>query len=406
MRYITRLFIASTILSIFTLQSCTKENETTTKAYEVSGIAQKGPYIVGTNITIAELDEDLLPTGKSYYSTIINNQGEFEFPNVELSSNYVKLIASGYCFNEIWGNNSSKGELTLTSIADISNSSTININILTHLESARLEYLMKNENIEFNDAKKQAQKDVLSMFNLGETNDLEGSEKLDLTQVGISNAKLLAISSFILVGRTNDMIIELLTNIQQDIKSDGVLDNQTLQTDLRSRSELLKLNLIGDNLKNKFNLDTLPDYQTQINYFLNNSTFSSEVVFNIPSNIADKKNIMDIENLHVLSQDSTYYIIVEKNEEMFVRVSITLSDTSISWNYPTTHASGQVDGWNFDVLDHPDGSLDLRCELNANDRLCFLPIKFTGTGKINVMIQHEASRYAYMPEMYKEFILQ
>lgn len=176
------------------LWSCQRD-KVNTKTYEIIGAAQKGPYIIGTNITISELESDLTPTGKNFHSTISDNYGSYRIPDVEFSSNYAKLMADGTYYNEVGGWTTSK-RLTLTSIGNLNDSSTVNINILTHLESDRLQFLIKNAGMTFAEAKAKTKNEILAIFSLD--NEINSNfEYLDITKKGDDNAKLLAISSII-----------------------------------------------------------------------------------------------------------------------------------------------------------------------------------------------------------------
>ena len=63
--------------------------------------------------------------------------GSLQLPEVELSSNYVELMADGYSYNENWGRTTSE-KLLLKAVADASYDSEININILTHISAERI----------------------------------------------------------------------------------------------------------------------------------------------------------------------------------------------------------------------------------------------------------------------------
>jgi len=179
-----------------------------------SGYVQKGPFISGSSVAISELDEGLNQTGRSYFTTVTGNSGSFEQKQVELISNYVQLKADGYYFNEVSGQ-SSPGQLTLYALADISEVSSANVNVLTHLERSRVEYLVQQQGLSFDAAKAQAQQEVLALFDLELPEDAT-SESLNLTNSGI----LLA-ASCILHGHlsTGDMS-ELMADIISDIKTD------------------------------------------------------------------------------------------------------------------------------------------------------------------------------------------
>jgi len=84
------------IIIIILVISCKKEN---INNYHIHGVAQKGPFICGSNIIISELDGNLNPTGKTYFTTIIDDKGAFDIPDVEFASSYVQLMVDGYYFH-------------------------------------------------------------------------------------------------------------------------------------------------------------------------------------------------------------------------------------------------------------------------------------------------------------------
>ena len=116
-------------------------NEQVVDAKNISGNVQKGPFINGTSVRVAELNSDLQQTGKNFETQVSDNLGSFEFKNLGLLSQYVELKANGYYFNEVEGD-VSESQLTLRALTDIYNSTTPNINVLTTLERGRVEYLI------------------------------------------------------------------------------------------------------------------------------------------------------------------------------------------------------------------------------------------------------------------------
>ena len=137
----TKCLSIITFLLLFLLSSCDDKVETKNIQKETfSGFAQKGPFLNGTSVTISELDASLNQTGRSYSTTVENNSGSFEQKQIELISPYVQLKADGYYFNEVSGE-SSTGQLSLYAISDISDVSSANINVLTHLEKGRVDVI-------------------------------------------------------------------------------------------------------------------------------------------------------------------------------------------------------------------------------------------------------------------------
>src|SRR5690606_23617658 len=134
------------------------------------------------------------PTGKSYNVQITDNKGTFELNNVSLSSAYINLRADGFYFNEVSGKQSD-AQITLYALSDVTGKSELNVNILTHLEKSRVEYLMKSGQ-SFVESKTQAQKEILAIFNI-EKSDIQSSENLNISKPGDDNAILLAISAIL-----------------------------------------------------------------------------------------------------------------------------------------------------------------------------------------------------------------
>jgi hypothetical protein len=181
------------VLLALLVSSCEKSPEAgePIKKEKISGFVQKGPYLVGTSLDLLELNADLGQTGKVFRTDIENNRGAFEINNLELSSSFVEISANGFYFNEVLGKNSS-AQLTLSAVSDLSDKSTLNVNVLSHLEKDRLIDLV-NGGMSFGDAKRKAQEEVLGAFMI-EKGDIAESEMLNIADEGDDNAILLAVS--------------------------------------------------------------------------------------------------------------------------------------------------------------------------------------------------------------------
>ena len=234
-----------------------------------SGYAQKGPFVNGASVTISELKENLDQTGKTYSTTIAGDLGNFEQKNIELESKYVELKADGFYFNEILGQ-TSNAQMTLYALADIENVNSVNVNVLTHLEKSRVEYLVKQERMDFTVAKQQAQREVLSIFGF-EPFEMP-SEELELT----IDAKLLAISCILQSYLSTGDMMELMANISADIKEDGKLDISLGWKLLNNAYKLPPLE-IRKNLTKKYTelgIDvTIPDFESYIELFINSGIY-------------------------------------------------------------------------------------------------------------------------------------
>lgn len=88
------------------------------------------------DISIFEHNSSLNQTGKAFSTQVLNNTGAFEINGIELNSPYIELLAIGYYYNEVSGK-ISPTPILLYAISDIKKHSTVNCNLLTHLEKQR-----------------------------------------------------------------------------------------------------------------------------------------------------------------------------------------------------------------------------------------------------------------------------
>lgn len=286
------------VILILAFISCSKETtETSIKKDSVTGFVQKGPFINGTSITISELNVNLSQTGKSYNTQIVNNQGSFEIENIELSSNYVRLRADGFYYNEILGEQSSS-QITLYAISDISDKSNINVNVLSHLEKHRVEYLV-SQGQSFADAKNQAQQEVLGIFNF-KLDSNQSSEVLDISKSGNNNGALLAASLILQGYRSESEFTELLSNIGADLKEDGLLTDSTLGSQLMNNAIFIDTASVKTNLENRYSelgIDVIiPYFGHYIKEFIDSTDFQiSETLIEYPESGLHGLNILALE---------------------------------------------------------------------------------------------------------------
>lgn len=241
--------------------------------YNINGSAQKGPFIKGTTITVQELDKDLSPTGKNFYSTeIIDDFGSFTLQS-KLASPYIEITALGYYFDEITGLLSS-APLTLRAITDLSNASNVNLNILTTLEKNRLVTLINNGK-SFTEAKTQVEGEVLSIFNIDD--NFSYFEEMDISKQGDNNAILLAISAIVdniavMKGAATNTIVaelsEFIATVGLDIEPDGILGDANYKSAIIDSSKDLNLIQIRENLLQRYAAlgasITLPPFENYI----------------------------------------------------------------------------------------------------------------------------------------------
>ncbi|MCF8381387.1 MAG: hypothetical protein K9H49_17570 [Bacteroidales bacterium] len=280
-----KLFYLQIFLPLFILNSCETENNSIPEdkmedvveslaIEKISGYVQKGPYLNGTSIAISELSSDFIPTGKVFSSQILDNKGTFEIKKIDLISQFVELKADGFYFNELTNGNSS-AQLTLYALADLTDNTSLNVNILSNLEKGRLEYIL-SDSINFSVAKQQALSEILSIFEV-EKLDIADSELLDITKPGDDNAILLAISVIIQGNLSVADLSELLANMATDIREDGVLDSKSLGTQLINNARIIHPEIIRENLESRYEslgqTVVIPDFEKYLTQFIENTSF-------------------------------------------------------------------------------------------------------------------------------------
>lgn len=221
------------LLTISLLWGCSKEEEkgggTKLEKSNVNGSIEKGPFLTGSKVTLYELDENLEQTGKNFKTETINDKGNFSFPKMSLSSQYVELEISGYFYNEIEGDKSDS-QITLNAITDLSSKEKVNVNILTHLEYKRVKALVA-EGKSFSEAKKQAEKELLKVFYIAK--EIESPENISLTDGNENAAVLLAISSIVLYDKKEAEFSEFASKLSNDFAAGGTITDVALLNDIR-----------------------------------------------------------------------------------------------------------------------------------------------------------------------------
>lgn len=285
------------------ISSCEKDdNETSLQLERITGVVQKGPFFNGTEVNIIELTGNLAQTEKKYTSQIMNDNGTFEIKELNFSSKYVEVKAEGFYFNEI-RNSRSDSLLSLSALSILSNSDQasnecrINVNILSTLEKDRICYLV-SKGIDFSAAKKQAQKEILSIFQIN-MDEISESEQLDITMSGDNNAILLSISVILQGHLSVSELSSLLRSISDDLREDGQLNSKTLGSTLINNARTINLEVIRKNLESRYKemglYATIPNFEKYVNQFIDKTNFEFTAFIFYPKIGRTGINILDKE---------------------------------------------------------------------------------------------------------------
>lgn len=223
-------FFFAAIAAVLMFASCSSNSESegpdAPRKKQILGLIEKGPFVEGSEVTLTDLNKDLSQTGKSYTTNTTNDLGKFDFGQaLSLSSGLVELKTNGYFYNECSGK-LSDSQITLKAIADTDGAANLNVNLLTHLEYARVKFLVKS-GMSFKQAKEQAETEILKTFAI--TDKIVSPEKISLTDNNKNASILLAISSIMLYNKSEAEFSELIAKFSNDLEKDGTIDNASLK---------------------------------------------------------------------------------------------------------------------------------------------------------------------------------
>lgn len=360
-------FVTLLVLVVITI-SCTHEPKEI--VYNLNGYAQKGPFAAGADVTIIELDANLNPTGKTYFSTIEDNRGFFAFPSVGFLSNFIKLKVNGVYFNEIYGGYVGNEE-TLYSIVDLGDNKSVNINIMTHLQQARIDELLRL-GVGFHDAMNQSFNEYLAIFNL-ENLELNAPNEIDITGSDISSGALMVTSAIIQYNIASGMIFqEYLTNLLTDFKVDGKIDSPILQLSLGTSGLVLNIDRVRQNLIDKYNdmgLTINPHNAHHLLRLFNENTQFPTLFDNLFTCMVNgAQNLICLGDTTCIDLSNSFTIAINDLTESGIS-SIQVVITSADENFSTSNVNWYFDGNTRRFLYVGGNNLDI-------------PITFNGSGSM------------------------
>lgn len=238
------------------------------KSYSLTGNFEKGPFIIGSEITIQEFDDNLVSTGKTFHTETSNNVGSYNM-DISLTEELVEVSADGYYFNEISGE-LSNSKLRLSVLASVADNENININILTHLSKKRIITLVNDGKV-FSVAKKQAEEEVQKLFDFitvdWEINDFD---RMNISEYGDNNSYLLLVSAIIQnINMSTPQLSEYIERLAQDLSDNGIVNDDTLLESINLSSQDVDLSIVRVNLITRYDglgeTLNLPDFEQLIN---------------------------------------------------------------------------------------------------------------------------------------------
>ena len=317
----------------------------TTSTYAIQGFVQKGPYRSGSIITVTELDSLLKPTGLNYTSTVSDNFGKFEVPDVKLKSDYVELMAEGFYYHENF-NIVTWEKLVLKAIVNIADSSSVNVNILTHLIANRIKYLVQTEGKSYKQAKQQAQNELLKVFHLEEEVSTN-YEFIDFTKTGELNSKLFAIAMIVQGHKNVVPLTEFITAFAIDFKTDGQINDKNIQQHLITSAQWCNVGEIRKNIMKLYKMTTFNNFQQYVTTFIEKSSWEPFLTLKFNKETPQGINLLGLPDNTTLSTSQTYCL--NQNialNSMNQSLAITILEEKGSGN--VTYTENDLTYWDYD----------------------------------------------------------
>ncbi|MCD4725723.1 MAG: hypothetical protein K8R63_12875 [Bacteroidales bacterium] len=353
------------LVFLFAITSCKKENNEDVSAgnndqpieYSFTGKAQKGPYVVGSNILVQELDDELHQTGSTFTTTIASNDGSFSINNINLNSNLVMFTADGFYFSEVIGELSS-AKLSLKSISDINTRETVNINVLSHIVRQRIEKLV-DEGMTYLNAYDQAKMEILSFLGAPELADRD-FEDYDISLDNDYNAVLLSFS--VILPSDVAQCTEMMAHLSNDLKDNGDINNQALIDTLLYNISLLNISEVRDNVESRYAelgiSFSIPEFEHYINVFQIKHDPNLITEFHYPDT-ASPFPITAPNSLlpNILHLPDTFFTTDNGMEKPYSLAAIIPYNSTLTIRFIKTYGGssyGGDEGWEF-INDYPNG---------------------------------------------------
>lgn len=236
------------------------ENDTDTAGKEIevsiSGCAQKGQFVKGSQLVAYSLDDKLVASGHSFPGNISDDMGNF---SISGKTNYpfIELRAEGYYFNEVSGQ--LEGPLYLDALL-VPSTKSLNINILTTIIKPRIKRLILS-GMSYEAAVEKAQDEFLSAMGYDDL-QLSDFSQMDITKSSDSNAFLLALACVLQVNRSSAQTSSLIQRLAMDME-DGLLEPDVLAT-LKDSAKAVNASEVCTNLntfyQNKGITASIPEF--------------------------------------------------------------------------------------------------------------------------------------------------
>ena len=316
---------------------------------DVAGVAQKGPFVKGSAVTVRGIDCKTLEfTDQVFEGAVKSDKGDFALDSVALDTSCAVVEVTGKYLNEVTGKKSS-GELTLRALTDLKDRENVNVNLLTNLEYERVMYLVKEKNKTLAKAKTQAEKEVLAAFDI--KGEIDEFEDLNVFEPGDGNAALLAVS-VMMQGNTDAAgLAKRLDKFAEDVAEDGKWDDDKTKAEIAEWAAAAangELDSIRKNIEGLGYGDSIPAFEKYIPVVTSadgDSVILSEVEGSSSSDVIGsetKQSSSSVSPADSVNSSSSSSSVKADAGSRYDAAANTLKDLRDGRTYRTTKIGGQV----------------------------------------------------------------
>lgn len=364
MRHTRNLLVC--IFVSFAIVSCSEKDDFfdepfTPQTYDVQGKVEKGPFISGSEISIQPMDSKLQVLGSLFNTAITDDLGNFMLGSKEFSTPYAEFMANGYFFNEVKGE-LSNSTLTLRALVDLQDNTTVNVNILTHLKYSRIKNLVSSGK-NYTEANKQAQKELLTAFGLANLTDKDVSS-FSIISGTDESAALIAISSLLLMERTEAALTEYLSKLSSDFGKNGTFSEDIQSQISKDKNKLaMFLSDIKDNVISRYDYLGINVSVKELSHFIdwNNDGVAGNELLKENQTVTLEKTSLQIPNEggeYSININSPIAVYLEPQVE--TELNISPGDNFVSESFVTHLYDG------YDESDFQEKEITSECKLNGN----------------------------------------
>ena len=159
---------------------------------KLSGFAQKGPFVEGTEVVVVGLDEKLNKTKKLFIGNVEGDKGAYSVSGISLENQYALVEVQGFFQNENTGSVTNGVKIALHALVELDNGGEIvaNVNLLTELECARAMFLVKEIGFNVSAAKKRATREIFELLGVSESEFEERLKNIVATDISLADTTM------------------------------------------------------------------------------------------------------------------------------------------------------------------------------------------------------------------------